>query len=184
MLTNISTEPKYRKINHIQGIKRIIYKVFQIVPCVTVNLYISWKFYENLPIHFTVMLLTGTLRGLDERPWNSLGRCETVQIIILYVIHDILWKFFHPFFITSLTNTDPGNKKNRPCIQGVNRIIPKLFEIVPCLMSDLLWKMWQFHLNMNIEGRLWHQDVIHEWCYQCQKLFSGIICNDLFWCQI
>ena len=46
LLTNTGTEPKYRKINHIQGVKRIIPKVSQSVPQST---YISWKFYENLP---------------------------------------------------------------------------------------------------------------------------------------
>ena len=120
LLTNTGTESKYRKINHIQGVKRIIPKVFQSVPQST---YISWKFYENLPIHFTVMLLTGTLRRLDERPWNSLGRCETVQIIVLYVVHDILWKChensFTHFYITLLRNTDPGNRKINPGFKGL-----------------------------------------------------------------
>ena len=69
------------------------------------------------------MLLTGTLRRLDERPWNNLGRCETVQITILYVVHDILWKChensFTHFFTTLLRNTDPGNRKIHPGFKGL-----------------------------------------------------------------
>ena len=69
------------------------------------------------------MLLTGTLRRLDERPWNNLGRCETVQITVLYVVHDILWKChensFTHFFTTLLRNTDPGNRKIHPGFKGL-----------------------------------------------------------------
>ena len=47
-----------------------------------------------------------------------------------------------------LTNMDPENReKNEPCIQGVNSIIPKMFEIVACVIPDQSWK---FHENLFI----------------------------------
>ena len=60
----------------IQGIKGIILKMLQIVPCVMADL--SRQFDGNLLFHFTVMLLPDTPRRLDGRPWNSLGMDETV----------------------------------------------------------------------------------------------------------
>ena len=50
-------------------------QMFQIVPLITANL--SWKFHENLLIHFTVMLLKGTLMRLKGRQLNSLGTRQT-----------------------------------------------------------------------------------------------------------
>ena len=53
------------------------------------------------------MLLTDTLRRLDGRPRNSLGRLETVLTIISGDVLDISWKFhenlFSGFSITLIT---------------------------------------------------------------------------------
>ena len=78
-----------KKITLYPRVKRIIPKIFQIVPCVTAN--VSGKRHENVVIHFTVMLLTDTLRRLDWRPWNGLGRHETVKIITYWVVPVISW---------------------------------------------------------------------------------------------
>ena len=44
------------------------------------------------------MLLTDTLRRLDGRPWHTLWRRETVNVIFTCLVLDISWKFVHPFF--------------------------------------------------------------------------------------
>ena len=53
------------------------------------------------------MLLTDTLRRLDGRTWNSLGRLETVLTIISGDVLDISWTFhenlFFGFSITLIT---------------------------------------------------------------------------------
>ena len=36
-----------------------------------------------------------------------------------------------------VTNTDPENRKNEPCIKAIERIIPKMFQIVPHVLTDL-----------------------------------------------
>ena len=36
-----------------------------------------------------------------------------------------------------VTNTDPENRENEPGIQGVKRIIPQIFQIVPHVIMDL-----------------------------------------------
>ena len=41
-------------------------------------------------------------------------------------------------------NTDPGNRKKEPCAQGVESIIPKMFQIVPCVIAKIFWN---FHEN-------------------------------------
>ena len=79
-----------------QGVKRIISKMVYIVPCIIADL--AWKFHENPPIHFTVMLLTGTMRRVDGRPWISLGNSETVYVIITYIVPDISWKCYENLF--------------------------------------------------------------------------------------
>ena len=53
-----NTDPENKKEPFDQGVKSIIPKMFQIVPCVTAN--ISWKIHENPLIDFTVVLLTNT----------------------------------------------------------------------------------------------------------------------------
>ena len=67
---------KIKKEPFAQGVKPIIPKMFQIVPCVIAN--ISWRFHENPLIYFTVVLLTNTPGSLDGRLWNTLGRYATV----------------------------------------------------------------------------------------------------------
>ena len=52
-----NTDPE-KKEPYAQGVKPIIPKIFQIIPCVIAN--ISWKFHENPLIDFTVVLLTNT----------------------------------------------------------------------------------------------------------------------------
>ena len=58
----------------------------------------------------------------------------------------ISWKFHKNSFtvLPLLNNTDPGNRKKRFCIPGLNCNIPKMFQILPRLMSKLCWK---FHEN-------------------------------------
>ena len=50
------------------------------------------------------------------------------------------------------TNTDPENKtqkiKKEPYAQGVLPIIPKMFQIVPCVIANISWK---FHENPLID---------------------------------
>ena len=120
--------------------------MFQIVPCVTADL--SWTFHENQLIHYIVILLTDTPQRLDWRPWNSLGKCETFQLIISCVVPDIAWQFHeNPFtrFFQNITNKHGSRKnKNRTRIQGIICNILKTFQGVPCLRSALCWK---FHEN-------------------------------------
>ena len=57
----------------------------------------SWpilKNHENPLIDFTAMLLTNTPRCLGGRPWNSLGRFETVWLLICCVVPDISWECY------------------------------------------------------------------------------------------
>ena len=49
---------KIKKEPYAQGVKPLIPKMFQIVPCIIAN--ISLKFHENPLIDFTVVLLTNT----------------------------------------------------------------------------------------------------------------------------
>ena len=61
----------------------------------------------------------------------------------------ISWKTVHPFFHDIANKHGSRKKKNQPRIQGVNRNIPKLFQIIPCLMSVL----WPFSHNVvNMHG--------------------------------
>ena len=76
---NVGNKHRPREQNNepcIKVVKRIIPKMFQIVPHVIT--YLSWKFHENLFIHFIVMLHKVTAPRLDKRPWNILFKCETV----------------------------------------------------------------------------------------------------------
>ena len=120
--------------------------MFQILPCVIAN--ISWKFYEHPLINFTVVLLTNTPGASrwetvkqSRQVWNSLADyflCRARHFI------KISWKSVHPFF-HNITNEHGSRKyKNRRRIQGVNRNIPKMFQIAPCVKSVHLWK---FHEN-------------------------------------
>ena len=42
-------------------------------------------------------------------------------------------------------NTDPENRKNESCIQGVKSIILQMFQIVPCVIANLSWKFQKIH---------------------------------------
>ena len=46
------------------------------------------------------------------------------------------------------TNTDPGNRKKEPCVQGVKPIIPKMSQNVLCVMDNI---SWIFHENPLID---------------------------------
>ena len=63
-----NTDPENRKRNRVLGVKLIIAKMLQFVPYVKAN--ISWKFYKNPCIYFTVVLLKdtpGTDRQTDKQ---------------------------------------------------------------------------------------------------------------------
>ena len=133
---------KIKKEPYAQGVIPIIPKMFQIVPFVIAN--ISWKFHENTLIDFTVVLLASTHGAprwetvkQSRQLWNSLTNhflCRAWYFI------KKSWKSVHPFF-HNITNKHGSRKKtNRPRIQGVNRDIPKMFQISPCVKSVLFWK--------------------------------------------
>ena len=69
---------KIKKEPYAQGVKPIVPKMFQTVPCVIAD--ISWKFHENPLINFTMVLLTNT-PGVPRwetvkqtrQVWNSLA---------------------------------------------------------------------------------------------------------------
>ena len=113
----IKEGPKNRKkVSCIQGVTWIILKIFQIVPCVTVNL--SWKFHENLPIHFTVMLLTDTLLPRWETVKQSRQPCNSLDNYFLgrpwhfmKLSGKSVLPFFHNITNKHVTSTDPGNGK-------------------------------------------------------------------------
>ena len=65
-------DPNREKESCIQGVNPIIPKMFQTVPRVIAS--ISLKFHENPLIDFTVMLLTDTLRRLEEPHDRQHGR--------------------------------------------------------------------------------------------------------------
>ena len=82
------------------------------------------------------------------RAWNSLLNREKCSLLLLV---SISWKF-HEFTskrysVMLPTNTDPDNKKG-PYAQGVTLIIPKIFQIVPCVIANISWK---FHENPLID---------------------------------
>ena len=120
----------------------MIPKMFQIAPCVIVD--ISWKFHKNPFIHFAVMWLTDTPLRLDGRPWNSLVRRKTVQLIISCVVPDISWKLhknlFGRFSIILPTITNPENRKSNRVFKGLTATSRKCIRIVLCLMCNLCWK--------------------------------------------
>ena len=123
-------------------------KMFQIVICAIIGL--SWKFHKNLFIHFAVMSLTDTLLRLDGRPWNSLVRCETVELISLVLsptFHENFIKIRMPIFSWYFQQSQIQKIEKSILYQGVNCNISKMFQIVPCLMCNLCWK---FHENLFI----------------------------------
>ena len=168
--------------------------MFQIVPCVIGN--ISWKFHENPFIYFTVVLLTitpgaprwGTVKQ-SRQVWNSLANyfLYRAQRFI-----KISWKSVHPFFHIIVNKHGSGKYTNRPRIQGVNRNIQKMFQIVSCVMSVLFW---QFHENpfnrfsaMLLRGMDSSQNVEKNSCVQgvkwnIPKMFPIVSCikSDLPW---
>ena len=97
----------------------------------------SWKsihpFYRNVahrhatcPKWETAKQTSQTRNSLNNYIW-----CRAWHIM------KISWKSVHSFFY-NITNTHESRKlKNRSRIQGVNRKIPKMFQSVHCLMSDL-----------------------------------------------
>ena len=102
---------KIKKQPFAQGIKPIIPKMFQVVPCAIAN--ISWKFHENSFIDFTVVLQTNTPGAprwetvkQSRQVWNSL-----VHYFLGRALHfvKISWKSVYPFF-HNITNKHGSRK--------------------------------------------------------------------------
>ena len=102
---------KIEKGTCVQGVKPIIPKIFQIVPCVIAK--ISWKFHENPLINFTVVLLTNTFGAprwetvkQSRQVWNSLAN---YFLCLAWLFIKISWKSIHPFF-HNITNKHGSRK--------------------------------------------------------------------------
>ena len=79
LVTNRTQKIEKKTEPCIQGVIRLITKMFQITSHVITA--ISWKFHENLFIHFAVMLLTGT----QAPSWKTM--------ITTCIVPDTSWTF-------------------------------------------------------------------------------------------
>ena len=125
------------------GVEPIIPKMFQIFPCV-----ISWKFHENPLIDLTMVLRTNT-PGVPR--WDTVKQSRQVwnSLVDYFLYHAWLflknsWKSVHPFFHNIANKHGSRKYINRSRIQGVNRSMPKIFQVASCVMSVFSWK---FHEN-------------------------------------
>ena len=106
---------------------------------------ISWKsthrFYRGVANWNTPMAPRWETVKQSRQVWNSLASylfCRAWRFI------KISWKSVHPFF-HNITNKHGSRKYiNRPRIQGVNRNIPKMFQIATYVRPVIFWK---FHEN-------------------------------------
>ena len=77
-----------------------------------------------------------------ETVYSSVKQCSLLLLV------SISWKFHEcssiRYYVMLPTTTDPGNRKKELCVQGVNPIIPQMFQIVSCVIANTSCK---FHEN-------------------------------------
>ena len=69
-------------------------------------------------------------------------------LFLVWHILKILWKSIHPFVHYVTTKNGSRIYKSNSWIQGVEYNIPIVFQIVPCLISDLSSKFHKIHWSV------------------------------------
>ena len=82
--------------------------------------------------------------GDRETVWAGMKQSSLLFLVSCLTFHKKSWKSVHPFFHNIINKHGSRKQKNRPRIQGVNRDIPKIFQIALCVMFVFFWK---FHEN-------------------------------------
>ena len=59
-----------------------------------------------------------------------------------YIKTNLNWKMsIHPMFRDAVNKHGPENRKKEHCVQRVKSIIPKMFQIVPCVITNIIMKI-------------------------------------------